>query len=624
MSEEEIQELKTNYKRKITRFKERLAGKDSELRILLELTNAINYNESTLDILAKFETFVKDELKIEKLVLFAKYRRWRVILDYNVEDKELDGFDVERDLLHIEDITSVNTLGEIFKNFDMVVPVYHGDRPLAYLIVGDIVEDEVGVSSIIKHLNFMKLLTNIIVSAIENRRLAKEALKQEQEKQKLIAKQKEMLEIQVAERTKDLRSEKEESERLLHNILPVSIANELKKKGYTSAQSFKQVTMLFTDFKGFTAQSALISPEHLVAELNDIFKGFDAIMDEYGVEKIKTIGDAYMAVCGLPEEREDHALQCIRAGQGMLDFLAKRAKTAKIKWQMRVGIHSGGLVAGVVGTKKFTYDVWGDTVNTAARMESNGEPGRINISKVTSEIVKDYFEFEPRGFIEAKGKGKIEMFFVGKPKKKLKKEKKAIPKAPIEKVEKFIFNKLEKELPEGLFYHGVHHTKDMYQSAIEIAEQENIEGNDLNLVRVAALFHDSGFTTTYQDHEEAGCKIAKKELPAFGYSKEEIEAVCGMIMTTKVPQTAKTQLEKVICDADLDYLGTDKFGRIGSTLLEELNGRGAGLSVMKWNELQIGFLENHKFYTKTCKKLRDPVKKQHLEMLKVLVAQDAE
>jgi len=207
---------------------------------------------------------------------------------------------------------------------------------------------------------------------------------------------------------------------------------------------------------------------------------------------------------------------------------------------------------------------------------------------------------------------------------KLKKKKKEIEKAPIEDVEKFIFAKLKKELPDGLHYHGIHHTKDMYKSAVEIAEQENIEGNDLNLVRVAALFHDSGFTATYEDHEEAGCKIAKKELPGFGYSKEEIEAICGMIMTTKVPQTAKTELERIICDADLDYLGTDKFEKIGNTLLKELNGRGAGLDVMKWNELQIGFLEKHKYYTKTCIKLRDPVKKQHLEMLKELVKSEIE
>jgi hypothetical protein len=181
---------------------------------------------------------------------------------------------------------------------------------------------------------------------------------------------------------------------------------------------------------------------------------------------------------------------------------------------------------------------------------------------------------------------------------------------------------LEKKLPDGLYYHGIHHTRDMYNSAIEIAEQEGVEGNDLNLVRVAALFHDSGFTKTYEDHEDAGCVIAKKELPDFGYSKDEIKTICGMIMTTKVPQTAKTNLEKIICDADLDYLGTDKFERIGATLLEELNDRGAGLDTLKWNGLQIKFLENHKYYTETCIKLRDPVKQQHLEMLKELVASE--
>jgi len=617
-------EIKDKYKRKIERFKERLHVKDGELNILLEITNAINHNESTLDVIDKFERFVKDELQIEKLILFAKYKRWRCMLDYNVTSQEIESLDVERDLIELKDITSVNALkNETFKNFDMVVPVYHGEKPLAYLIVGDINEEAVGVSSIIKHLNFLQLLVNVIVSAIENQRLAKEALRQEKEKQKLIEKQKEMLEIQVAERTKDLRKEKEESERLLHNILPLEVANELKKKGYTSAQSFKEVTMLFTDFKGFTEMSAKITPENLVSELNDIFKGFDAVMDEYGVEKIKTIGDAYMAVCGLPIENADHATACIRAGQAMLDFLEERAKTAKIHWKMRVGIHSGPLVAGVVGTKKFTYDVWGDTVNTAARMESNGEPGKINISAKTFGLVKEYFECEHRGKIAAKGKGEIDMYFVDKPKKSLKKHAgKKVEKAPISEVEDFIFKKLEKELPDKLAYHGIHHTKAMYISAVEIAEQENKEGNDLNLIRVAALFHDCGFTKTYKDHEEAGCDIAKEALPDFGYSEEEIKAVCGMIMATKVPQTAKTDLEKIICDADLDYLGTDKFEPIGRTLFEELNERGAGLEEHAWNELQIKFLESHKYYTKTCKKLRDPVKKQHLEMLKELVAND--
>ena len=596
--------------------------KDSELNILLEITNAINYNESTLDILEKFENFVKDELKIEKLVLFAKYKRWRCILDYNVSDREIDRFDVERDLLQHTDITSVNSLeNEVFKNFDMVVPVYHGDKPLAYLILGDITEEAVGVSSIIKHLNFLKLLVNIIVSAIENQRLQREALRQEQEKQKLIAKQNEMLELQVAERTKDLVAEMEESERLLHNILPVSVANELKAKGYTSAQSFKKVSMLFTDFKGFTEQSAKITPEELVSELNDIFKGFDQVMGDYGVEKIKTIGDAYMAVSGLPTENENHALIAIQAALAMLDFLEKRGKKAKIKWQMRVGFHSGGLVAGVVGTKKFTYDVWGDTVNTAARMESGGEPGRINISSATFDLVKSYFDCEHRGKFHAKGKGEIDMYFVGEQTKEIEtKNVISVNKTPISGIKDFIVKKLKKELPKGLHYHGLHHTMDMYESAVSIAGSENIKGEDFELIQIATLFHDSGFTRTYEGHEEAGCEIAKEALPGFGYSNEQIEIICKIIMTTKVPQTAKTKLEKIICDADLDYLGTDKFEPIGITLFKELTERGIEMDEKKWNELQVKFLEKHKYYTKTCKELRDPIKKKHLRELKELVA----
>ena len=243
-------EIKDIVGRKIDRYKNNLRIKDLQLKILLEITNAINSNLPTLTILEKFEHFVKEQLNIEKLILFAKYTKWRCLLDYGVQDNELDKLDVERDLLHLQEITSVNSLqNEAFKTFDMVVPVYHGEKPLAYLILGDVNEEAVGVSSIIKYLNFLKLLTNVIVSAIENQRLAKETLRQEREKKEMIEKQKERLEIQVAERTKELRAEKEESERLLHNILPVEVANELKRKGYTTAQSFKKTTMLLPTLK---------------------------------------------------------------------------------------------------------------------------------------------------------------------------------------------------------------------------------------------------------------------------------------------------------------------------------------------------------------------------------------
>ena len=178
----------------------------------------------------------------------------------------------------------------------------------------------------------------------------------------------------------------------------------------------------------------------------------------------------------------------------------------------------------------------------------------------------------------------------------------------------------EKELPEKLFYHGLHHTLDVFEAAERIAGKENVTGEELNLIQAAALFHDSGFTITYKDHEEAGCKLTREVLPEFGYNKKEIEQICAMIMTTKIPQTAKTKLQKIMCDADLDYLGTDRFEVIGQSFLQELNWRGAGLNDKAWNELQIKFLENHQYYTDTCRKSRDPVKITHLAGLKKLVA----
>jgi len=428
-----------------------------------------------------------------------------------------------------------------------------------------------------------------------------------------------MLEKQVAERTKELVVERDESERLLHNILPVEVANELKLKGHTTAKSYKQVTMLFTDFQGFTETSSKISAQELVSELNDIFKAFDQIMGDFGVEKIKTIGDAYMAVCGLPNKSKNHALNCINAANAMLKYLEKRAKTAKISWSMRVGIHSGALVAGVVGTKKFTYDVWGDTVNTAARMESGGEPGKINISQSTYNLVKNDFDFEHRGKVYVKGKGEVDMYFVEKTKKA---ERKIIKKVPIKDLKTNILKILEKKLPGKLYYHGLHHTIDVFNAASRIAKSENVSKNELNLVQTAALFHDSGFTVTYKGHEEAGCELSRKILPEYGYSEKEIKQIESMIMATKVPQSAKSKLQKILCDSDLDYLGTNRFELIGNSLLKELNDRGANLNEKSWNILQIKFLENHKYYTDTCKKTRDQIKLKHLAKLKKLVQND--
>ncbi len=217
----------------------------------------------------------------------------------------------------------------------------------------------------------------------------------------------------LIDRSEDsLLAEQKKSDDLLHNILPANIIKDLKESGKTFPKRHKNVTILFTDFEGFTELVASIPAITLVNELNDIFGRFDEIMEETEVEKIETIGDAYMAACGLEEEITNHAVNCIIAAQKMLDYLNERNKSHEIKWRMRVGIHSGTIVAGVVGKKKFAYDLFGDTINTASRIESAGEAGKINISSSTYELVKNDFACLSRGKIFAKGKGELEMYYV--------------------------------------------------------------------------------------------------------------------------------------------------------------------------------------------------------------------
>ena len=236
-----------------------------------------------------------------------------------------------------------------------------------------------------------------------------------------------------------IQHEKDRSEELLHNILPIEVAAELKTKGHADARHFDQVTMLFTDFKGFTEVSERLSPADLVEELNVCFKAFDNIVDAHRIEKIKTIGDAYMAAGGVPQPREGAACDTVLAALAMQAFIQQRylerVKAGLPAFRMRVGLHTGPVVAGIVGLRKFAYDIWGDTVNTASRMESSGEVGRVNISEATYALVKDTvvgsqlsgsspttdnrqlktapaFTFTPRGKVHAKGKGELEMYFV--------------------------------------------------------------------------------------------------------------------------------------------------------------------------------------------------------------------
>jgi class 3 adenylate cyclase/DNA-binding NarL/FixJ family response regulator len=263
---------------------------------------------------------------------------------------------------------------------------------------------------------------------IERIKAQEEALKQAEENAKLIIQQNIMLEEKVAERTLELAEKNEilnvelqRSEQLLLNILPYETAQELKMSGKAVARYYPDITVMFTDFKGFTHIAEKLSPEQLVQEIDEFFTAFDLIMEKNGIEKIKTIGDAYMAASGLPAINDTHALDMVNAAVDIIEYMEVqkqiRISESRPVFDIRIGIHTGPVVAGIVGHKKFAYDIWGDAVNLASRMESSGEAGQINISQCTYDRISSNYSCIFRGEIEAKNKGKVGMYFVNIPSK---------------------------------------------------------------------------------------------------------------------------------------------------------------------------------------------------------------
>jgi ligand-binding sensor domain-containing protein/class 3 adenylate cyclase len=461
--------------------------------------------------------------------------------------------------------------------------------------------------------------------------------------------QKLLLEVQVQERTYEIikqkeeiesqkllvEQEKEKAEELLLNILPAETAEELKAKGRATARKYRMTSIMFTDFKSFTKIAEVIKPEELVAELDNYFKNFDGIIEKYDVEKIKTIGDAYMCAGGIPIRNKSNPIDIVLAGLEIQRFMKEynkgKAKIGEKGWGLRIGIHTGSVIAGVVGIKRFAYDIWGDSVNIASRIEAASNIGKVNISGITYELVKEFFVCEYRGEIKAKNKGLIDMYFVHSIKPELSVDGNGIVPNELfqkyvdlhiyssihyRKAEKYIMDRLAKELPDNLHYHDIRHTKDVCAAVERLALMEGIEGDDIFLLKTAAQYHDAGFVTQYANNEDIGAALAREVLPRFGYTEDQIETICKLIQATKVPQKPSNHLEQIICDADLDYLGGDEFYLIADKLKRELMERDIIQSDKQWDELQISFLEAHTYFTKTAIELRQANKMVRVQEIK--------
>ncbi|TNE56096.1 MAG: hypothetical protein EP338_00590 [Bacteroidetes bacterium] len=453
-----------------------------------------------------------------------------------------------------------------------------------------------------------------------------------------IEKQKETIEEKknrLEEQKRLLEVEKEKTEKLLKNIIPESTYQELKTKGKASARAYKTVSVLFTDFVGFTKIAEKMSPSDLVSELDIYFRKFDEIIVRNNLEKIKTIGDAYMCAGGVPVRNNTNPIDACLAAlqiQESMDIMRQEARqSGRIVWELRLGINTGEVTAGVIGSEKLAYDIWGATVNQAQRMEMLGEPGKVTVSGQTFVYVEPYFSCTFKGKVKSKSKGLIDMYTVDGIKPELSVDGKGLypndrfhqivnlhhySSINYYKAERHIMKLLEKKLSPKLHYHSIAHTKDVCRAVERLALLEGVTDEGLFLLKSAATYHDAGFVEIYDKNEPVGARMAGEILPKYGYTDEHIERIRELIYVTEIPHKPKSKLEEIICDADLDYLGRDDFHEIADKLRRELREHGKIDSDRKWDEIQVMFLTNHKYFTETAIQTRQAKKEQNLQDIK--------
>jgi class 3 adenylate cyclase len=446
------------------------------------------------------------------------------------------------------------------------------------------------------------------------------------------AKERYKLERIINERTEEMVKEMDKTENLLANVLPKDTADELKLKGKVAKKKYKMATVLFSDIQGFTKIAEEMNPEKLIDELDTFFYHFDLVVEKYNIEKIKTIGDAYMCAGGIPDKNRTNPIEVVLAAIEMQEYMRELKKEAKSRgqnfWDIRIGVHTGPVIAGVVGQKKLSYDIWGDTVNTASRMESSGEPGKVNISGSTYDFVKGFFICEYRGKMPVKYKGEIDMYFVNGIRPELLVDMKGLPNEKfgvqlqllrLLDVEEMILAKMENELPENLSFHNLMHTVNVSTQVELIGRAEGISDEEMIFVQTAAIFHDSGFLDGFENHKQTSCFYAKDILPKYGYSNDQIKTVCELIMSTQMPISPDNKLEEILCDANFAYLGRIDFIDIIKNQAKEMINNNIVSSEKEWFEKQLEFIKNHEFYTATARVLRNVSKEEQGKKLEELI-----
>ncbi|HCC72015.1 MAG TPA: guanylate cyclase [Bacteroidales bacterium] len=451
-----------------------------------------------------------------------------------------------------------------------------------------------------------------------------------------LAKQNQELEEKIKKLIKEnerLLNENEKQKGLLGKMSPGKLKKAVPSLAEQRSLKFKMATVLFADVHGFSKVMTDTDSAELIDELDEILFNFDNIVEKYKIKKIKTIGDTYMCAGGIPVKNITNPIDVVLAAIEMQNYMRKHEKNHRKEdkqiWNLKIGIHTGPVTAGISGKKKITYDIKGDTVNTASRVEGVSAQGKILISVMTYELVKEFFQCEYYGKLPVKYKGDLDVYqVIGikpvfsvngdgiNPNESFKIKFGLIQFTDIQEI---ILDRLERELPDYLYYHNVKHTVDVVTEVELMGWAEGCSDEEILLLKTAALFHDSGHIIDYDNHEYHGTQLARQMLPGFNYTEKQIDIICNIIMATKLPPEPTNPLEEIICDADLDYLGRSDFIPVSNTLYDELKAQDKIGSLKDWNKLQVKFISNHQYFTKTARSLREVNKQKQIERIESLI-----
>ena len=377
-------------------------------------------------------------------------------------------------------------------------------------------------------------------------------------------------------------------------------------------QKFDMVTVLFADIEGFSEITENLDPEVLLEELNGFFFYFDTVIDRYQVEKIKTMGDAYMCAGGIPQKNRTNPVDVVMAAFDVQNHLNRLSEQNPNVWTVRIGIHTGQVIAGMLGHKKLSFDIWGHTVNQAARLETSCKAGRINISSTTYEKIKPYFDCESQGISPHTHESS---YYVTGLKPEFVEKNVDGQRVPnyafyiqmqllrLGDLEEYVENMMI-DTASTMYFHNFKHTMDVYKQAGLLAQSENVKDEDILLLKSAALLHDIGYAISYgNDVRILSEDMAREALPIFHYSPQQIDTICQLMKATHYESVPNGILEKIMHDANLMYFGrADYFTRMMNLYREQMEHQ-AAVNRTEWFQYQINRLSNHRFYTPSAREM---------------------